>query len=142
MQVFRQYIEVTNRFTTIELSHNKFIDDSDPIGIFIDDPKEGALEFLALENYRQEILHYYDADDDGVEEGMAVEIVLSDARRVYERSALTLIKLLGEIGGLYGAIVVIPSFFLSNFIHVMFMRAIVKLMPSYKEDSGKNNARN
>ena len=42
--------------------------------------------------------------------------------------------LLGEVGGLYGAIVGIPSIFISNYISLMFMSAIVKLMPFKEND--------
>ena len=42
--------------------------------------------------------------------------------------------LLGEIGGLYGAIVGIPSIFISYFVQLEFMGAIAKLTPVKKED--------
>ena len=41
---------------------------------------------------------------------------------------------LGEIGGLYGAIVGIPSIFISYFVQLSYMSAISKLIPVKKEN--------
>ena len=104
------------------MAHNEFIDNSDRIGITFEDPEDQSSEFLTIGNYRQQSGDSH------------IEIVLSDTRYVYERSAFTLIMLLGEVGGLYGAIVGIPSIFISNYISLMFMSAIVKLMPFKEND--------
>ena len=53
-----------------------------------------------------------------------IEVFLSDTRRISERSAFTVMMLLGELGGLYGAIVSIPSYFISYFVQMSFMSAI------------------
>ena len=97
------------------MAHNKFVDATDRIGISFDDPEDQSSEFLSVENYRQQ--HY--------DNNASIEIVLFDTRHVYERTAFTFIMLLGEVGGLYGAIVGIPSLFISNYISLMFMSAIV-----------------
>ena len=43
--------------------------------------------------------------------------------------------LLGDIGGLYGAIVSIPSFFISRIIERLFTRSVLNLMPVKEEAS-------
>ena len=42
--------------------------------------------------------------------------------------------LLGELGGLYGAIVGIPSYFISYLVQLSFMSSIAKLTPVKKEE--------
>ena len=59
-----------------------------------------------------------DSDD------QTIEVFLSDTRRISERSAFTMMMLLGELGGLYGAIVGIPSYFISYFVQMSFVSAI------------------
>ena len=59
---------------------------------------------------------------------------MSDTRRISERSAFTVMMLLGELGGLYGAIVGIPSYFISYFVQMSFVSAIAKLTPVKKDD--------
>ena len=58
-----------------------------------------------------------------------VQIHLSPIKHTYERSVFTFMMVLGEIGGIYGAIASIPSFFISYFIQNMFMSAVTDLMP-------------
>ena len=43
---------------------------------------------------------------------------LSDTKRISERSAFTVMMLLGELGGLYGAIVGVPSIFISYLVQL------------------------
>ena len=40
MQVFRQLIDSSYKYTVIELAHNQFIDNSDRIGITFEDPED------------------------------------------------------------------------------------------------------
>ena len=47
---------------------------------------------------------------------------------------------LGEIGGIYGAIVGIPSMFISYFVQKEFMRAVAKLMPIKDEQNSAPSA--
>ena len=43
--------------------------------------------------------------------------------------------LLGELGGLYGALVGIPSYFISSFVQISFMSAVAQLAPVKKEEN-------
>lgn len=43
--------------------------------------------------------------------------------------------ILGELGGIYSAIVSIPSFFISYFVQNMFMNAVTEVMPLKEESS-------
>ena len=45
-----------------------------------------------------------------------------------------MMMLLGELGGLYGAIVGIPSLFISYFVQLSFVSAIAQLTPVKKDD--------
>ena len=62
-----------------------------------------------------------------------VQINLTPIKHTYERSVFTFMMVLGEIGGIYGAIVSIPSFFISYFIQNLLMSAVTDLMPDKKE---------
>ena len=42
---------------------------------------------------------------------------------------------LGELGGIYGAIVSIPSFFISYFVQNLFMSAVTDRMPAKQKSS-------
>ena len=54
---------------------------------------------------------------------------LSPIKHTYERSAFTLLMVLGELGGIYGAIVSIPTLFISYFIQNLFISAVTDVMP-------------
>ena len=43
--------------------------------------------------------------------------------------------ILGELGGIYSAIVSIPSFLISYFVQNMFMNAVTEVMPLKEESS-------
>ena len=62
-------------------------------------------------------------------EAAEIHIHLSPIKHTYERSAFTLMMVLGELGGIYGAIVSIPSFFISHFIQNLFRSAVTDVMP-------------
>ena len=70
--------------------------------------------YLTVKDFRE-----YPAGDSN-----SFDIALSDKRRISERSAFTAMMLLGELGGLYGALVGIPSYFISHFVQLSFMSAI------------------
>ena len=61
-------------------------------------------------------------------------------RHTYERRVFTVMMLLGELGGLYGAIVGISSCFISYFIQLQYMSAVTKFM-SVKENYDSNSTR-
>ena len=42
---------------------------------------------------------------------------------------------LGELGGIYGAIVSVPSFFISYFVQNLFMSAVTSQMPTKNKPS-------
>ena len=48
-------------------------------------------------------------------------------------------ELLGEIGGIFGAIVGLPSIFISYFVEKQFISAIAQLMPVKDEDDTSSN---
>lgn len=56
-------------------------------------------------------------------------IELDHEIRQYERSAFTLMMLLGELGGLYGIIVAIPSLFIAQLVERLFINHLAGLMP-------------
>ena len=53
-----------------------------------------------------------------------IKVNLSDTKTKSERSAFTMIMLLGEVGGLYGALVGFPAYFISYFVEASFKSAI------------------
>ena len=97
------------------------MDRSDSLGFFYSEPE--PQNFLTVQNVKEE-----------KKDSVMYEIVLSDTRKITERSAFTILMLLGELGGLYGAIVGIPSIFISHFVQMQFMSAIAELMPVKRED--------
>lgn len=69
-------------------------------------------------------------------------IHLSDEERSYERSAFTFMMLLGELGGVFGIIVAIPSFFISKMVERIFISHLAQLMPEKpRGDSQANQQR-
>ena len=109
VQTFRQRIDLTKKDARIYMSHNEFKDESDLLGLFKSNPDDNAFEFLAFENIME----------DQISESQSlpwIRFSLSDTKRTYERNAYTFMMLLGDVGGIYSAIVGVPSYLISSYI--------------------------
>lgn len=62
-----------------------------------------------------------------------ISIVLADVKYSYERSAFSFIMLLGEIGGLFGAISGIPALLISRFVELSFEGAVSRKFVTKQE---------
>ena len=91
----------------IELGPNEFIDKRDRLGLFGSDKPE-PYTFLSVKKE--------DLDKDNYVYVPEIRILLSPIKHTYQRSVYTFMIMLGDIGGIYGAIVSIPSFFISHLI--------------------------
>ena len=147
MQKFREFTKEmkSNDKLELELGPNEFTDKKDRIGLFsLSDPEPHS--FLTLERYELvDLENNKDSQlDDPYQSAPTIHIVLSPIKRSYERSAFTLMMVLGELGGIFGAIVSIPSLFISHFIQNLFMSSVTDLMPGkqkidlYQESSIKD----
>ena len=126
MQKYRELFALNNtNFLHIELGPNEFIDRTDKLGLFSKAEAE-TYTFLSVKNEK-------DAKGTYSTESTKIRILLSPIKHTYERSVFTFMMVLGEIGGIYGAIVSIPSFFISYFIQNLLMSAVTDLMPDKKE---------
>ena len=76
--------------------------------------EEDPYVYLTVQNVKSR-----DNTDDPI-----IKVNLSDTKRISERSAFTVIMLLGEVGGLYGALVGFPAYFISYFVEKSFKSAI------------------
>ena len=92
---------------------DQFTDNSDRVGLF--EPEVEPYTYLTVHNIKSR---------ETPEDFPSIIFVLSDTRRISERSAFNVMMLLGELGGLYGALVGIPSYFISSFVQISFMSAI------------------
>ena len=92
-------------WTDIFLGPDQFTDNSDRLGLFNEELE--PYNYLTVENVKSK-----------ESDSPFIKIILSDTRRIYERSVFNAMMLLGELGGLYGAIVGIPSFFVSYFVQL------------------------
>ena len=88
----------------LELGPNEFTDKTDRFGLFSSSEPDSH-NFLTVEREERIIVEKQPAPK--------ISIKLSSIKHEYERSAFTLMMVLGELGGIYGAIVSIPSLFIS-----------------------------
>ena len=111
----------------IKLGPNEFIEDTDKIGLFASADEEPE-QFLSVEEL---------SNEKKLQESNAakIEISLSNVKHTYERRSLTLMQIMGDLGGLYQAIFSVPSFFISKIIQNLFMNAVVDLTLTKKLDS-------
>ena len=129
IQSFRERYEViseASKTVTIELGPNEFTDTRDRVGLLNKNPDQEPYTFLSVESKTDKANNLW---------RFSIVIELSNLKHTYERSVYTFMTLLGDIGGLYGAIVSIPSLFISRIIERLFTRAFFSLMPVKKEAS-------
>ena len=115
----------------IELSPNKFIDNRDKLGLFKTKPE--PFNFLSLENQSSigsaATSGAAYPDSQILLPQVSLEILLSDQERTYERNSYSLMILLGDIGGFYGAVYGIFYWFISWYSYKMFEAAVSSEIP-------------
>ena len=120
---------MSSRGVWLELGPNEFTDEVDHLGLFRKSDPE-PYTFLSIESQTE--------GTKTVEYPYAT-IILSPIKHTYERATFTLMMLLGELGGLYGAIIGIPSYFISYFTANLFKSALTGLVP-LKNSSSSDSA--
>ena len=68
----------------------------------------------------------------------SVEIYLGGKKNIYERSKYTIFTLLGDLGGFYGAIVLIPSSFMSLYASKILTQSLSSQTPTVSKKSKKS----
>ena len=111
----------SNQNLVLELGPNEFTDKTDRFGLFSSSEPDSH-NFLSVEREERQVNERQTSPK--------ISIKLSPIKHEYERSAFTLMMVLGELGGIYGAIVSIPSLFISYFVQNLFMSAVTDLMPA------------
>ena len=101
----RQLLDLGRKDSQIFLGPNTFIDNSGRLGLFSSNSEENSREFLTVKSVVSDL-----------SSETHIKLLLSDTRHTYERSSFTLMMLLGELGGIYGVIIGIPSLFISGFV--------------------------
>ena len=118
------------------LSPNEFVDHRDLIGLFRTDPVETPFFFAAD-------LSVDEMDLDGFSFG-EIMFVLSPQVTTYEREAYTLMTLIADVGGFNGAIIILPSFFMSIYSSKMYEESVSREIPTKrrKRNQTANSLRN
>ena len=126
IQTYRELFTATSSTVTLELGPNEFYDIDDRLGLF-----------TAAEPEPHTWLTVVNDSAKSIPNGKSPEITikLSHIRTIYERSVFTIMMILGELGGIYGALVGIPSFFISRYIEHQFISSFVAQTPIKDESS-------
>lgn len=130
IQTHRKLLNANRVQRVVELALNEFTDNSDRVGLFGKKEAE-PYTFLALE-----ALFEYPAmpNDELFKFPGSITIVLSDSKHSYERTVFSLIELLGEVGGLFGAISGIPALLIAPIVENLFVGAVAQRLV-FKEES-------
>lgn len=105
---------------TIGLGPNSFTDNKDKIGLF------------SSENEPRTWLTVKELSSQWTIPGISISLM--EEQHEYERSAFTLMMLLGELGGMYGIVVALPSYFLASTVEHMFMNQVaLQMMPKKRK---------
>ena len=72
---------------------------------------------------------------------VSLEFLLFDEKRVIERKAYTFMILIGDIGGFSGAIIMLPSLFMSWYSSKMFSASILLVTPIKNKNVWKSKSK-
>ena len=117
----------------IELGSNEFTDNDDNIGIF--NTQAEPFNFLSIEKVSKELRPSKSDTSD-----FKISIVLSDIKRADERSAYTIMMLIGDVGGFNGAALLLPAFLMSPYSARMYKWAISSEVPVKRKCKRSNKS--
>ena len=93
-------------------------------------PQEAdEISYFTEEKVTESVVPKYQTSDFGdgnkvVLPGFNIEIKMSQRANAYERSAYTLLALLGDIGGFNGAIIILPTYLMSFYTPRMYQASV------------------
>ena len=127
------------------LEPNEFTDYTDPVGFLdaeIEPQKFLTTGDLNSKNYVSDTINdyrprYKDRPFDALPI-TSVEIYLGGKKNIYERSKYTIFTLLGDLGGFYSAIVLIPSSFMSLYASKILTQSLSSQTPTVSKNSKKS----
>ena len=67
----------------------------------------------------------------------SINVRLHNIERVYERQSYTFMMMVGDIGGFNGAVIVIPTLFMSYYNSLMYQYEVTSEIPIKKKRSRK-----
>ena len=67
----------------------------------------------------------------------SINVRLHNIERVYERQSYTFMMMVGDIGGFNGAVIVVPSLFMSYYSSLMYQYEVTSEIPIKKKRSRK-----
>ena len=105
-----------NKTQTIEyeLALNEYNDNGDIIGLFTSEPE--PYSFLNIEKINKKEEVNYSPNP----KLLQYEFKLSNQKYTYTRQVYTVMTMIGDLGGFYGAIVIIPAFLMTIYSENMF----------------------
>ena len=65
----------------------------------------------------------------------SINMRLHNIERVYERQSYTFMMMVGDIGGFNGAVIVVPSLFMSYYSSIMYQYEVTSQIPIKKKRS-------
>ena len=103
------------------MSMNEFKDNLDPVGFFLQEDE--PYKFFSME----EVVEVHEDVSNGAI--AQIEFQLSDKHYNYERSAYTILALVGDVGGFNGALLVFQGFFMSLYSSHLFSSKLAEEIP-------------
>ena len=107
---------------------------------------DDAVGFLTSEKDPVTFLTYESLDRNEKEKhgpfSVTITVGLSDLKYEYERSVYTFFSLIGDVGGFNGAIVILPTLFITIYSEKMYKGAITEQIPTRKEKKRDLSANN
>jgi len=120
----------------VYLSPNSFIDYTDAAGFF--EAEKEPIEWLSVTDFvdtqlpasGKSAVRYPGSEDTSYSlPEFTVNFKLGTTRNDYERSPYTFFTLLGDIGGFYEAILLLPTFLMSFYSASMFQKSLTSDLP-------------
>ena len=111
------------RYYEASMAENKFTNSNNIVGFLSKEPE--PFVFLTLE----EIVAIDDIYTKTSKTDFKLDIVLSNKLHASERQVYTFFSLIGDLGGFYDGITIIPAFFLSFYSSRMFNASILQELP-------------
>ena len=103
------------------MAKNEFVDHKEILGLFESEPE--PFTFLSIDKIEKDVI------DNSPYPEISLQIKLSNKIHTYERQIYTIFTVVSDIGGFYGAIVIIPTFFVQFYSSRLFSASLQKELP-------------
>ena len=102
------------------MAKNEFLDHKNLLGLFESEPE--PFSFLSIDKISKKVTDSPNAE-------INFRIKLSNKVHTYERQVYTIFTMVSDIGGFYGAIVIIPTLFVQFYSSRMFNMSLQEELP-------------